>query len=71
MEKEKIECTIDRNSLVNVFTPQVFDYSLIYNYIQKALQLNVEFTDDATILEYFNKEVYYELSSDDNIKNHY
>jgi len=60
--------TVPRSDLFNAHTPQVFDYELIYEYHQKALQVEYKFTDDSSILEYFQIPVYYLPCDDSNFK---
>jgi 2-C-methyl-D-erythritol 4-phosphate cytidylyltransferase len=60
--------TVAREDLYNAHTPQVFDYSLIYKYHQKALPISHQFTDDSSILEYFQQPVYFYLCDDSNFK---
>jgi len=65
---DKVLETVPRQELYNAHTPQVFDYDLIFKYHQKALQIEHEFTDDSSILEYFQIPVYYHLCDDTNFK---
>lgn len=44
--------TIDRKSLYNIQTPQIFKYEIIFDCHTKLSDKN--FTDDASMLEYFN-----------------
>jgi len=63
--------TTDRENIIEVYTPQVFDYKLILEYHQKATltpNLSINFTDDASILEFFNIPVYWHNSDNQNIK---
>lgn len=62
----KIIKTIDRSSLYNTQTPQVFDYNLIKQAHEK-LQGN-DFTDDAGMLEYLGHDVYILEGDSKNIK---
>ena len=50
--------TIQRENLVEVYTPQIFEQNLIKEYHQKARALNIHFTDDAGILEHFGMPVF-------------
>lgn len=49
--------TLDRTRLKAVQTPQAFDYALIRDCYMKALTEGAEFTDDASIAEYYGHEV--------------
>lgn len=55
-ENLKIIKTIDRSSLFNTQTPQVFEYNLIKDAHEKLKSQN--FTDDAGILEFLGENVY-------------
>ena len=65
---EQIKETVPRQDLYNAHTPQVFIYSLIYKYHEKALNVKHQFTDDSSILEYFQQPVYFYLCDDSNFK---
>lgn len=52
----KIIKTLDRSSLYNAQTPQIFEYKLIKNAHEKLQGQN--FTDDASMLEYLGESVY-------------
>lgn len=49
--------TYDRKKLRAVQTPQAFDYNLIRDSYEKAMTEDVEFTDDASIVEYYGYKV--------------
>lgn len=66
--KNEIVKTINRDSLVEVHTPQAFDYQTIYSLHKRAKDINYDFTDDASILEYFNHKVAIYFCSNHNIK---
>lgn len=63
-----VQKTIPRDSLVEVYTPQVFRYPLIREFHEKAQRENIYCTDDAGILEHFGQPVTIVLSSPRNIK---
>jgi len=50
--------TIPRDRLFKALTPQVFEYQLIFNCTSTALENNVEFTDDSSIMEYYGYPVH-------------
>jgi 2-C-methyl-D-erythritol 4-phosphate cytidylyltransferase len=55
--------TVPRDDIFEAHTPQIFAYPLIWNYHQEAKKVDLLFTDDASILEYFKEEVItYEIS---------
>lgn len=49
--------TFDRKSLKAVQTPQAFDYSILRECYENAMTEDVEFTDDASIVEYYGYKV--------------
>jgi len=49
--------TINRETLIEVYTPQIFKLSLIKDYHEKVKNMNKTFTDDASICEYFSEPV--------------
>lgn len=49
--------TYDRKKLRAVQTPQAFDYNLIRDSYEKVMTEDVEFTDDASIVEYYGYKV--------------
>ena len=63
-----IKRTVAREDIYEAHTPQVFSYDLIWKYHQKATDCKHQFTDDASILEYFGIPVYYKETSYQNIK---
>ena len=65
-ENNKIIKTIDRTNLINVQTPQAFEYNLLVNLHEKYKNQN--FTDDAQLFEYANYDVFYINSDNTNIK---
>ena len=65
-ENKKITSTPDRAFLINVQTPQIFDYELIYN-AHKATE-GKNLTDDGAIAEHAGYEVYYVEGEYSNIK---
>lgn len=60
--------TPDRSSLFAVQTPQVFNYDLYKLAMQKAVQDNMEFTDDCGLVEYYGHKVKMVCGSYSNIK---
>jgi 2-C-methyl-D-erythritol 4-phosphate cytidylyltransferase len=62
----KIIKTIERSSLYNTQTPQVFEYELIKDAHEKLK--DKDFTDDAGMLEYLGKNVYIVEGDYKNIK---
>jgi 2-C-methyl-D-erythritol 4-phosphate cytidylyltransferase len=63
-----VEQTVERENLVEVYTPQVFDYAMLTELHARALADGVSCTDDAAILETYGKKIYVIETSDRNIK---
>ncbi len=63
-----VEKTIPRNNLVNVFTPQVFNYQIIMSFYEKAKAENIYFTDDAGLCEYYGQKIKCYVDDAENIK---
>jgi 2-C-methyl-D-erythritol 4-phosphate cytidylyltransferase len=53
----KISKTVPRQFVYEAHTPQIFSYPMILDLHQKAKLIHQQFTDDASILEYFGEEV--------------
>ncbi len=60
--------TVPRADLVGIQTPQVFEREIYLSLAEKAVRMNREFTDDASIYEYFGKEVTFVEGRRDNMK---
>lgn len=63
-----IESTVPRDGLWIVQTPQAFSLLLISAMHRKAASLNMDFTDDAQVAEYFGLDVYMIMGDYSNIK---
>lgn len=57
LDNNKVVETINRENLVNVLTPQVFNFQMIKHLHEKAFKQKMYFTDDAGICEYYGQEV--------------
>lgn len=68
VEEGKIINTLDRNLLWNAETPQCFSYELIIEKMREAVKTECEFTDEASILEYFGLDVHIVENVHPNIK---
>ncbi len=68
VEGEHVASTLPRDRLINVFTPQVFDFELLMKSYEKAYQDGYVSTDDSALVEHYGHKVRYHLSSDLNIK---
>lgn len=60
--------TLDRNALMAIQTPQVFEASLLKAALQSALEAGVALTDDCSAVERLGKAVYLTEGSEENIK---
>jgi 2-C-methyl-D-erythritol 4-phosphate cytidylyltransferase len=63
-----VASTLSRDCLIQVFTPQVFDFKLLMKSYEKAYQDGYVSTDDSALVEHYGHKVRYQLSSDLNIK---
>jgi 2-C-methyl-D-erythritol 4-phosphate cytidylyltransferase len=64
----KVMGTVNRKDVYQVFTPQVFAFDILKNCHEKIVNSNVIFTDDASILEFFDIPVFTKIVSPWNIK---
>jgi len=64
----KIIETIDREDLIEVYTPQIFDLKMIKDFHHNVKDSKLVFTDDASIFEYFKETVIWYETKDINIK---
>lgn len=60
--------TVERENLVEVYTPQAFEFAVLKELHARALADDLSFTDDAAILEYYTKKIHIIETSDRNIK---
>lgn len=65
---DQIVKTIPRDSLVGIHTPQIFCRKEYLELAEKAATSGKEFTDDASIFEYYGKKVAFVEGRRDNIK---
>ena len=68
IEQDKVVTTVQRDNLVNAFTPQVFQYKLIRQCHDDAKKIDFYCTDDAALLEQFGHTVYTLECSSHNFK---
>ncbi len=68
IEQDKVVTTVQRDNLVNAFTPQVFQYRLIKECHDNAKKIDLYCTDDAALLEHFGHTVYTLECSSHNFK---
>ena len=50
-----VEGSIDRNTIKNVLLPQKFSKKMLFDAHNKAKDSNMQFTEDASLLHYYNK----------------
>lgn len=60
--------TISRENLVEVYTPQVFNFAMLRTLHTRAQADNLICTDDAAIYEHYKKQIHVIETSDRNIK---
>ena len=65
---DTIDETLDRNKLYAAQTPQIFKTQLYAEALDKAHNANAQFTDDASIVEYFSHPVHLVINDNPNIK---
>lgn len=68
VEGEFISNTLLRDRLIQVFTPQVFDFQLLKRSYEKAYNDTFFSTDDSALVEHYGHKVRYHLTTDLNIK---
>ncbi len=69
VEKGTIKDYIPRGEVFLIQTPQLFDYSLIYNAHKMAFsEGKIDFTDDSQLLYYMGKEIFVINGEETNIK---
>ena len=58
----------DRSSLVSIRTPQIFEFKMYVDAVEKAKADGKDFTDDCQLIEYFGKPVFTVIGDYGNIK---
>lgn len=64
----QIVSTPDRSSLVSIRTPQIFEFKIYVDAVEKAKADGKDFTDDCQLIEYFGKPVFTVIGDYGNIK---
>ncbi len=64
----QIVSTPDRSSLVSIRTPQIFEFKMYVDAVEKAKADGKDFTDDCQLIEYFGKTVFTVIGDYGNIK---
>ncbi len=64
----QIVSTPDRSSLVSIRTPQIFEFKMYVDAVEKAKADGKDFTDDCQLIEYFGKPVITVIGDYGNIK---
>ena len=63
-----IECTVDRETLWAVYTPQIFEIGLYRRAMSAAMEQGREYTDDCQLVEAVGQRVYMQHSGYENLK---
>ena len=64
VKADEVDVTIQRDDLIEVYTPQIFKYELIKKYHEMVKTIDFVFSDDASIFEYFGETVkWYEMDT--------
>ena len=66
--EDQVVCTVDRESLCNALTPQLFRYAVLREALQHAVADGVQVTDEASALEKYGHRVAVIMGSKFNIK---
>ncbi len=64
----QIVSTPDRSSLVSIRTPQIFEFKMYVDAVEKEKADGKDFTDDCQLIEYFGKPVFTVIGDYGNIK---
>lgn len=64
----QIVYTPDRSTLVSIRTPQIFEFKMYVDAVEKAKTDGKDFTDDCQLIEYFGKPVFTVIGDYGNIK---
>lgn len=67
-ENNFIECDIDRKTVINIQTPQIFKYSKILSAHEKAKKESIFSTDDTSLYLSYGEKVFITNGSYENIK---
>ncbi len=65
---DKVQMSLDRAKIFGATTPQAFSYKLLRDSYQQARSEAIEFTDDASLLEFLGHSVYWIEDVPANIK---
>lgn len=65
---KQIVSTPDRSTLVSIRTPQIFEFKMYVDAVEKAKTDGKDFTDDCQLIEYFGKPVFAVIGDYGNIK---
>lgn len=67
-DKVLAQKTLDRSQLWLAQTPQIFPLATLYDYLTKAIEQTIAFTDEASLFEHFGKQPLLVEGSHSNIK---
>lgn len=65
---KQIVSTPDRSTLVSIRTPQIFEFKMYVDAVEKTKTDGKDFTDDCQLIEYFGKPVFTVIGDYGNIK---
>jgi len=68
IKEDIVDHTIRRDILLQVYTPQVFDYNILMKCFHRAMTEGYYATDDAALLEHYGYSVHYLADSSFNLK---
>jgi len=68
IKEDIVDHTIRRDILLQVYTPQVFDYNILMKCYHRAMMEGYYATDDAALLEHYGYSVHYLTDSSFNLK---
>lgn len=68
IKEDIVDHTIRRDILLQVYTPQVFDYNILMKCYHRAMTEGYYATDDAALLEHYGYSVHYLTDSSFNLK---
>lgn len=68
IKEDIVDHTIKRDILIQVYTPQVFDYNILMKCFHRAMLEEYYATDDAALLEHYGYSVHYLTDASHNLK---
>jgi 2-C-methyl-D-erythritol 4-phosphate cytidylyltransferase len=68
IKEDIVDHTIKRDILIQVYTPQVFDFNILMKCFHRAMLEEYYATDDAALLEHYGYSVHYLTDASHNLK---